>query len=315
MKYIVMDLEWNQAKHKEDENKKLPFEIIEIGAVKLNEKFEIIDTFDGLIRPSVYRKISPRATELTGIHTDDLQDKKGFCRVSKEFLEWCQKDGSFVFCTWGTMDLTELQKNMKYFHVKMNFEYPLWYYDIQKLFAIYQGENGERKSLETAVDILHIKKDKEFHRAIEDATYTARIIHEICDYMKETRMSLDYYEIPKNKSEEIERYFEGSNRYVSRGFSTKEEALADRTVASIKCYKCRKKVKKQIQWFSSNCKTYYALGVCNEHGEIRGKLSLRKDRRGKIYAVKACKMASKEDAEKIRKKQKEVKEKKRLKAK
>ena len=46
MNYIVLDLEWNQCPYgKGRENKKLPFEIIEIGAVKLNEKREIVDSF------------------------------------------------------------------------------------------------------------------------------------------------------------------------------------------------------------------------------------------------------------------------------
>ena len=37
MNYIVFDLEWNQCPGgKEKENKKLPFEIIQIGAVKLD---------------------------------------------------------------------------------------------------------------------------------------------------------------------------------------------------------------------------------------------------------------------------------------
>lgn len=54
MNYIVFDLEWNQnpdgRKHPDS---RLPFEIIEIGAVKLNEKREIIDTFQCLIKPKV----------------------------------------------------------------------------------------------------------------------------------------------------------------------------------------------------------------------------------------------------------------------
>ena len=58
MNYIVFDLEWNQnpdgRKHPDS---RLPFEIIEIGAVKLNEKREIIDTFQCLIKPKVYHWI------------------------------------------------------------------------------------------------------------------------------------------------------------------------------------------------------------------------------------------------------------------
>ena len=40
MDYIVLDLEWNQSPNgKEDSVEHLPFEIIEIGAVKLDEGF------------------------------------------------------------------------------------------------------------------------------------------------------------------------------------------------------------------------------------------------------------------------------------
>ena len=35
MDYIVLDLEWNQAPGKFDKDTMLPFEIVEIGAVKL----------------------------------------------------------------------------------------------------------------------------------------------------------------------------------------------------------------------------------------------------------------------------------------
>ena len=42
MNYIVFDLEWNQCPYgKDKENQRLPFEIIEIGAVKLNGKKEM----------------------------------------------------------------------------------------------------------------------------------------------------------------------------------------------------------------------------------------------------------------------------------
>ena len=50
MNYIVFDLEWNQSPGgKRWSNSRLPFEIIEIGAVKLNEKKEIVD-WNGAVR-------------------------------------------------------------------------------------------------------------------------------------------------------------------------------------------------------------------------------------------------------------------------
>ncbi|MFR6581963.1 MAG: hypothetical protein ACLURP_08015 [Ruminococcus sp.] len=47
MNYIVFDLEWNQSPGgKRWSNSRLPFEIIEIGAIKLNEEKEIVlDSF------------------------------------------------------------------------------------------------------------------------------------------------------------------------------------------------------------------------------------------------------------------------------
>lgn len=44
--YIIFDLEWNQsAAGKETSLDHLPFEIFEIGAVKLNEKMEQVSQF------------------------------------------------------------------------------------------------------------------------------------------------------------------------------------------------------------------------------------------------------------------------------
>ena len=44
MNYIVFDLEWNQSPGgKRWSNSRLPFEIIEIGAIKLNEEKEIVE--------------------------------------------------------------------------------------------------------------------------------------------------------------------------------------------------------------------------------------------------------------------------------
>jgi len=48
--YIVLDLEWNQSVGgKEETVEHLPFEIIEIGAVKLNEALEEVGEFKRLI--------------------------------------------------------------------------------------------------------------------------------------------------------------------------------------------------------------------------------------------------------------------------
>ena len=73
MKYIVFDLEWNQGySSKEESYKSLPFEIIEIGAVKLDESFNIIDSFHRIIKPVVYTELFKYTRELIPLTEKDL---------------------------------------------------------------------------------------------------------------------------------------------------------------------------------------------------------------------------------------------------
>ena len=113
MNYIVLDLEWNQSNTGEEAAaKKLPFEIIEIGAVKMNEKFEILDHFHRLIKPSVYREMHHITKELIHLDMEDLNQGNSFPGAAGDFLKWCGEDR--IFCTWGPGDLTELQRNMRF---------------------------------------------------------------------------------------------------------------------------------------------------------------------------------------------------------
>ena len=55
MNYIVFDLEWNQnPSGKKTRNDRLPFEIIEIGAVKVNSIIYFTYLFHRLIKHQVY---------------------------------------------------------------------------------------------------------------------------------------------------------------------------------------------------------------------------------------------------------------------
>ena len=116
MNYIVIDLEWNQNPQRcKIEFKLIPFEIIEIGAIKLDEQLNIIDEFHELIKPDIYQEIHYKTKEITQVKIDDLRNSRMFTDVARDFLQWCGEN--FIFCTWGSMDLMELQRNLKYFNV------------------------------------------------------------------------------------------------------------------------------------------------------------------------------------------------------
>ena len=71
--YIVFDLEWNQsANGKERSVPHFPFEIIEIGAVKLNENFQMSGEFHRLVRPQVYTQMHHAISEVTHMNMKEL---------------------------------------------------------------------------------------------------------------------------------------------------------------------------------------------------------------------------------------------------
>ncbi len=311
MNYIVMDLEWNQSPlGKEFEIKNMPFEIIEIGAVKLDEQLNEIGRFHKLIKPKAYKDLHYKTKEIVHLTMEELNKGEPFAKAIKAFLEWCGEE--YIFCTWGTMDLMELQRNMKYFGMGEVYTTPIKFYDIQKFFSLLYEDGKQRRTLQYVVDYLHLGEEFPFHSALNDALYTAFVIQHIDFEHIRKNYSIDCYHIPANRKEEIHAVFDTYEKYISRGFETKEELMLDREVLALTCYACGKNCRKKIRWFSNNnSKTYHALGVCKEHGYLKGKIRLKQAENGLYYAIKTTKLVDEAGAEIVRQKQNFLREKRR----
>ncbi len=302
MDYIVFDLEWNQCPYgKERENNKLPFEIIEIGAIKLNGQMETVDQFQCLIQPVVYKRLHHRTQEIIGLDMKMLEQGTPFYKAVREFLKWCGED--YRFCTWGTMDLGELQRNMKYYGLLALLPGPVKYYDVQKLFSRSFEDGVSRKSLEYGVNHLHVEKLADFHRALADARYTAEILKRVDGHVRDTYYSIDCYQSPRKRSEEIHAVYDDYTKYISREFPSKEEAMGDREVVSSRCIYCNRRARKKIRWFSINSRNYYCLARCPEHGLLKGKIRMRRNDNDNFYVVKTIKAVGEDGAKQIREKQ------------
>ncbi len=303
MNYIVLDLEWNQSCDKHNRDYGLPFEILEIGAVKLNKKMKVVDTFDELIKPQIYHTIHYITTKIINMDKEDLSNGRPFPEVMQEFLDWCGRD--YVFCIWGTLDLTELQRNMVYYGMDELSKGPLMYFDIQKFFSMTYEDGKVRRALEWAVDYLHIEKEIPFHRAYADAFYTAKVFRIIDEYKPEIEkyVSYDVFMIPQNKRQEIHANFKTYAKYISREFEDKNTAIEDKEVSSTKCYLCGRNATKLIKWFSVNGKHYFCLAYCKKHGYLKGKVRMKKADDGNVYVIKTLKLVDDEVALQIREKQ------------
>lgn len=179
MNYIVFDTEFNQPQPKLfnpnikfKPNRISPFEIIEIGAVKVNENLEIVDTFQSFIDPVIYKRLSPIVSRKTKITKKDLKKGENFAKVMKAFMKWIGDE--YILCTWSDNDIREMKRNCNYHQIDST-----WldnYYDIQLHCTKILGlPKHHAIGLRNALQSFQIEEDAAFHRAIDDAVYTAKV--------------------------------------------------------------------------------------------------------------------------------------------
>ncbi|MBP3280472.1 MAG: exonuclease domain-containing protein [Butyrivibrio sp.] len=308
--YVVFDLEWNQgdAPFVREDGKTLTFEIVEIGAVKLNENREKIGEFSRLIKPQVHTHMHRITGKLIHLSMEDLAKGDKFQDVARDFLEFCGED--VKFCTWGPLDLTELQRNLDFYGMPLLSDRPIAFYDVQKLYSLAYDDGKSRKALEAAVDEIRIPKDIPFHRALADAEYTAKIFRTFGEKTL-TKISFDTYVTPKTKKQEIRIVFDTYAKYISREFLNKEDILKNVDIMSTKCYICKKNIRRKVKWFTPNGKHYYSAAFCDKHGFMKAKVRIKKAENGNLFVVKTCRFISNEDVEEMKKKQHKIKKRQR----
>ena len=314
MNYIVLDLEWNQSPTGRVIKNKygaLPFEIIEIGAVKMDEDCKIISSFSRVIKPSVYLKLHKAVARLLPINMRDLLKGRGFIEVITDFLKWCGDD--VIFCTWGEADLLQIQRNMRFHGMDIPFPFPFLYIDLQKIFSACHPCGKKNPSLSNAVDMLGLPKGSTFHRAINDAHYTALVAQHLDRERFKTDFSVDTFRIPEKESQEIRIVTRDTETYITRGYKRRETAASAYALRAGKCFLCGCTLKRRVRWFCDNGKNYNAAFTCLKHGYIAGKIRVRKTDKALYYAIRIMELTDKEGVDEIREKM--VKEKERTKMK
>lgn len=182
MNYIVFDLEFNQGykykrKNKSRINPKCRFEIIQIGAVKLNDKLETIDRFDKLVKPQIYKCLHNFISEMTDITIEKLSAASLFNQVYDEWIEFIGEDA--IMCTWGVADMRELVRNINYHNLDLSV-LPRDYIDLQRIASShFKTPNGNSIGLKNAVECLKLPLTSQFHDAFNDAYYTAEVFKKI----------------------------------------------------------------------------------------------------------------------------------------
>jgi len=209
MNYLIFDLEFNQhySVLKEDKNISsinCPFEIIQIGAVKLDKNLNTISNFDFIIKPEIYLEIHPYVKDLTGLTIEKLNSAQSFKEVYKNLCKF-MADDNCILCIWGMADIKELFRNILY-HGLDTSVIPKEYINLQANISKYLNcPKGTHIGLQSAVELLGLPVKHQFHNAFNDAFYTAEIFKKT--YKEAFNTSLYNFETPMHKTRQLsEKY-------------------------------------------------------------------------------------------------------------
>lgn len=267
MHYIVLDLEWNQPTNFNSPvfrqvGDSLLFEVIQIGAAKLNDRFALEDTISVPVRPTYYRSIHPRVRRMTSLGLAELSEADEFPEAMERFADWCGED--YVFVTWGCDDVSVLQQNVDFFR----FERPLGkMYDLQRFYADVMKLGASQKALKAAMEELHIEEDtaRSFHNAMHDAYYTAMVFQR----MPDRENILRYEEQPRKLTHNARR----SRFRQTHIVPSVAEALAGETLQTPLCPTCKKPTALRTELVAQATGKYVALSECKQHGALFVKAS------------------------------------------
>ena len=255
---IVFDLEWNQSSY--NPNHRMPHEIIEIGACRVNRSYEVVDTFSRTICPRLYKKLDKHIKSVTGITEAELAEGGAFADVFGEFIAWCGEDALLV--TWGRDDFPVLRRNAQFFQTPMPFSPPV---DAQLVFghaclkSIHQQMN-----LHNALETMHIEVDVPAHRAVYDAQCTAALLCKIDEAVRE--LDENAHKLLVTTISREQRIAASSLRSVPTRHIYQSEALQDTRLMTVECPACGRRTAFDTPWFDSGREKYLALAHCPQHG-------------------------------------------------
>ena len=242
MNYVILDMEWDSVYSV----KKRGFinQIIQIGAVKCDESFKIVGTFERTVKSVISKKVSSRFTELTGITSKDMLSGISPETAVREYNDWVGTD--FITLTWSNSDLFSIAENEKYILNGLKFKIEK-YLDLQKYIQnemIQMGfECKSQISLESAADILNVNHEGlELHTAKDDSMLCVGLLKKY--YCKErfepfikNTANPDFYK---------RLYFKATYLDDINSSDINKDTLA------FKCDKCGEKAEKISKWRFKN---------------------------------------------------------------
>ena len=291
---IVFDLEWNQNSYAP--NHRMPHEIIEIGACRVDRNYNVVDTFSALIRPRLYKRLDKHIKSVTGITEAELAEGGTFSDVFGEFIHWCGEDSLLV--TWGRDDYPVLKRNAAFFMTPMPFEPPV---DAQPVFGgALLGDIHQQMNLHAALEKMEICPDVPAHRAVYDAQCTAALLKTIDEAVAALEPA---------QREKLAATIAREKRVAAsilRSQPTQHiyqtDALLDLSLMTIACPACGARTAFDTKWFDAGREKYLAISTCPQHGFIYGQMHFKRMQSNALLMHQRVMLATNEEVSDVREK-------------
>lgn len=179
MYHVVIDFEMNEIlKEFEAERKLSSYEIIEIGAVILNDNYEEISEYKTYVKPQI-NEILPQYVEFTGITNEMVLCSPVFCEVLPLFIDWIYSNcgDDYKIYSWSLSDYHQIKNESKlknYADDRVSGMLSKWV-DFQKDFGKIIGAK-KRVSLKDAVFYVGNDFEGQMHDALCDARNTGLLL-------------------------------------------------------------------------------------------------------------------------------------------
>jgi len=173
MNFIIYDVEATCWPNDSERRGKMQ-EVIEIGAVKINEYGETLSHFESFIRPVAHPNLSSFCQNLTTISQVDVNQADDFPIVVEDFQDWIGlTDGEdYLLCSWGFFDKKIMAKNSIYHNMDDSWTQP--HISLKHQYPRIKGI-GRAIGLKKALDREGFEFEGSHHRGIDDAINTAKI--------------------------------------------------------------------------------------------------------------------------------------------
>ena len=176
--YVILDFEMNPVDRKNRTSAAVCREIIEIGAIRLDENFELKDEFRGFVKPAFSSFVDDRILRMTGITTSNIKEAVSLEEILSSFERWIGYEADTTVYSWSTSDRNQLAAECDTKRIAFPANMKAWK-DAQEIYSKAMGcfDRGRALSLRKAAEQFGIIMDqKKSHSALYDAKITAQLV-------------------------------------------------------------------------------------------------------------------------------------------